>query len=285
MLRVGPQPKFGVALAIFVASYFLVSISSGIALWRMPKPAPGWPHANGTNAVLPDVGFDLVPYMGHLLCETKSIFIGLPTFILLSLMASTLLLCLCSRRRSEIAIRFMLVESVLLLLRSLSIVLTALTNPDPRCANCQYGCPSSLIGAIKMTVSRFPFWSCGDLVFSGHTVEFVLCACVWMSYCKVRFLQLAAACTALLGAATLIGCRYHYSIDVFVALLLSHVLWSGYPYLLNFHHHRAPLIFRATARYVQWLNGCDIPAARAAAAYDHERQPLVVAAGAAEVFI
>jgi hypothetical protein len=61
MMRIGPQPKFGTSLAIFVASYVTVSVSSGVALWRMPKPAPGWPHINGTNAVLPDIGFDSVP--------------------------------------------------------------------------------------------------------------------------------------------------------------------------------------------------------------------------------
>lgn len=290
MLRIGPQPKFGAVFAIFVASYAMVSVSSGVALWRMPKPAPGWPHSNGSNAVLPDIGFDLVPYAGHLLCDTKSIFIGLPTFSLLILMTSTLLLCLCSRRRSEIAVRFMLVESALLLLRSLSIVLTGLTNPDPRCANCQYGCPSSLIDAIKMTISRFPFWSCGDLVFSGHTVEFVLCACVWASYCKARCLTLTAATVAVLGTSSLIGCRYHYSIDVFMALLLSQLIWSSYPYLLNYNfcNHRAPVIFRAAARCVQHLNGCGVcdPRAPAASAlYDHEWQPLVAAASAPNVFI
>jgi hypothetical protein len=69
---------------------------------------------------------------------TKGIFIGLPTLILGVYMSSTMLLALCSRSRSEIIMRFMLVESALLLLRSISITLTALSNPDPRCANCQY---------------------------------------------------------------------------------------------------------------------------------------------------
>jgi hypothetical protein len=286
MLRVGPQPKFGIAFAFFVVSYAIVSVSSGIALWRMPKPAPGWPHHNGTNAVLPDVGFDSLPYLGHLLCDTKSIFIGLPTMILLFLMSSTLLLCLCSRRRSEIFIRCMIVESALLLLRSVSIVLTGLTNPDPRCANCQYGCPSSLIDAIKMTISRFPFWSCGDLVFSGHTVEFVLSACIWLSYCKSRFLRLIAASTACLGVASLVGCRYHYSIDVFMALLLSYLVWSSYPYLLNLHDQRAPFSFKAAARCLQWLNGCHASGIRCAVADDdHERRPLVASASASDVFI
>ena len=137
MLRVGPDPKFGASFAVFVTSYVIVSICSGVALWRMPKPAPGWPVVNGTNAVLPDVGFNSVPYLGRLMCATDSIFIGLPTFIVLLFMTATMIMSLCSRRRAEIIIRFMLVESALLLMRSLSIMLTGLTNPDPRCANCQ----------------------------------------------------------------------------------------------------------------------------------------------------
>ncbi len=287
MLRIGPHPKFATALAIFVASYVIVSISSGVALWRMPKPAPGWPHTSGTNAVLPDVGFELVPYSGHLLCATKSIFIGLPTFILITFMLFTLLLSLCCRRRSEIIMRFMLVESALLFLRSISITLTALTNPDPRCANCQYGCPSSLFHAITMTLSRFPFWSCGDLVFSGHTVEFTLAACIWSSYCKSRFLRFSAVCTAMLGVVSLIGCRYHYTIDIFVAFVLSYLLWSAYPFLLNLSvsDSHAPWVFKAAARCVQWLNGCKPPGASIVVALDHERQPLVAAATTADFWI
>jgi hypothetical protein len=284
MLRVGPKPKFTVSFAIFVASYVIVSISSGVALWRMPKPAPGWPHTTGTNAVLPDLGFDTVPYFGHLLCATKSIFIGLPTLILVVYMSSTALLALCSRSRSEIIMRFMLVESALLLLRSISITLTALTNPDPRCANCQYGCPGNIFDAIKMTLRRFPFWSCGDLVFSGHTVEFTLSALVWLSYCKIRFLRFSAACTAIVGVTSLIGCRYHYSVDIFIAFVLSYLVWSAYPFLLNLSDGSAPLLFRAAARCVRWLNGCHPPSAYSAA-HDHERQPLVAAAIRPEIWI
>ena len=287
MLRVGPAPKFGISFFIFAASYAIVSVSSGVALWRMPKPSPGWPHHNGTNAVLPDLGFDVLPFMGHLLCYTKSVFIGLPTFILVTFMMSTLIFSLCSRRRAEIVVRFMLVESALLLLRSISIVLTGLTNPDPRCANCEYGCPSSLIDAIKMTLARFPFWSCGDLVFSGHTVEFVTAACIWSSYCKSRALRFSAAAVALVGVVSLIGCRYHYSIDIFIAALLSYLVWSAYPYLLNFNdaRARAPAGFRTAARCVQWLNGCNI-SDKLSAAYDNdERQPLVGAASSNAFFI
>jgi hypothetical protein len=138
-----------------------------------------------------------------------------------------------------------------------------------------FGCPSSLVAAIKMTMSRFPFWSCGDLVFSGHTVELVLSACIWTSYCKSRFLRLLAIATALLGVTSLLGCRYHYSIDVFTALLLSYLVWSAYPYLLNFSDNRAPFVFSAAARCVQYLNGCKSQRVLAAEAHDYERQPLV----------
>ena len=138
-----------------------------------------------------------------------------------------------------------------------------------------YGCPSSLLAAVKMTMARFPFWSCGDLVFSGHTVELVVSACIWSSYCKSRVLRFSAICTALLGTTALVGCRYHYSIDVFLAFLLSYLVWSAYPYLLNFNHHHAPIIFSAAARCVQYLNGCESPCVYAPEACDYERQPLV----------
>ena len=138
-----------------------------------------------------------------------------------------------------------------------------------------YGCPSSLLAAVKMTMARFPFWSCGDLVFSGHTVELVVSACIWSSYCKSRVLRFSAICTALLGTTALVGCRYHYSIDVFLAFLLSYLVWSAYPYLLNFSHNRAPFVFSAAARCVQCLNGCKSQRTLAAEAFDHERQPLV----------
>ena len=71
------------SLLFFAFSFILTDVVSGICMWRMPKPSPGWPPLpNQSHPVLPDLGFLILPY---------SDMANLPTNILLVLMLATIL--------------------------------------------------------------------------------------------------------------------------------------------------------------------------------------------------
>jgi hypothetical protein len=171
-----PVKAILVATGFFIISFLLNDVMGGVAMYRMPKPAYGWPRRPELpNPVLPDLGFDLLPECGS---------VSIPTNILLFLMAITATrFLLFDRQRFEIYCRFFVCDAVLLLFRSITIVATSLNNPSPDCYNCgQAACPPTLWGCILLTLSKFPFFSCGDMMFSGHTVHFALCALTWSYY-------------------------------------------------------------------------------------------------------
>lgn len=71
-----------------------------------------------------------------------------------------------------------------------------------------------------------PGQTCGDMMYSGHTVAFVLAALSW------RDLELGpggmgvqAACA--LGMVSLVVLRVHYTVDVLVAAALTVSRWDG----------------------------------------------------------
>ena len=76
---------------------------------------------------------------------------------------------------------------------------------------------------------------CGDLIFSGHTLFFLIAVLVTLSYLRVRYVQragqllLLCVCLPLFVAATVATSR-HYTVDVLVALFVTTMLW------LQSHH-------------------------------------------------
>ena len=104
-------------------------------------------------------------------------------------------------------------------------------------------CPQSLVESIWLTMQKFPLFDCGDLIFSGHTVHFLLCAFIWDESGwglrrRAKKLALNGVWRVLLwvyvigGVCTLIMCRFHYSVDVVVGGYISFLVWKYYDYLL-----------------------------------------------------
>eukprot|EP00163_Fabomonas_tropica_P017634 TRINITY_DN3132_c0_g1_i3.p1 TRINITY_DN3132_c0_g1~~TRINITY_DN3132_c0_g1_i3.p1 ORF type:complete len:141 (-),score=12.31 TRINITY_DN3132_c0_g1_i3:354-776(-) len=66
------------------------------------------------------------------------------------------------------------------------------------------------VSVQMLTLSKFPFFSCGDLMFSGHTVHYILMALIWTTYYagenKKRVLTAYWAVT-LFGVSTLLSMR------------------------------------------------------------------------------
>lgn len=89
--------------------------------------------------------------------------------------------------------------------------------------------------AIVKTISTFPTKSCGNLMFSGHTM-FLTLFCIF----EFRYLQLNRICRVMslaktgFGIYSIIACRSHYTIDVVISLLLTNLVFQVY---INSHVH------------------------------------------------
>ncbi|KAI7874502.1 hypothetical protein K492DRAFT_41059 [Lichtheimia hyalospora FSU 10163] len=96
--------------------------------------------------------------------------------------------------------------------RIATVAITSL--PDPR-AGCEM--------VTNQIWTKISAHKCGDCMFSGHTVLFVICACVWMTYppCNQRFARIVISTIiwllVLAGSAIVIMNRAHYTVDVLVA--------------------------------------------------------------------
>lgn len=160
--------------------------------------------------------------------------------------------------------RFAICDGILMLMRGTTgsilhsspyplilVAVTSLNNPWPQCYECGIdgGCPETLFECVSYTVSRFPFvlfppldmliltmqYDCGDLIFSGHTVHFLLTFYSWISYRARAFKVVSSrfpffvdklislqieiilnAFAALFGISMLLSCRFHYTIDIVV---------------------------------------------------------------------
>jgi hypothetical protein len=69
--------------------------------------------------------------------------------------------------------------------------------------------------------------TCGDMMFSGHTVPFVLVALSWRDLDLGPGGCVYAACA--LGLASLVVLRLHYTIDVLVGMALTALQWNVAP--------------------------------------------------------
>lgn len=86
-----------------------------------------------------------------------------------------------------------------------------------------------------MMIEHFPLKLCGGLIYSGHTCYFTLCAELWRRYSTSKFMVPAIWSTAAVGLYVLVSCRYHYTVDIILALaiaLMACVLYHGQVRLL-----------------------------------------------------
>ncbi|KAI9137802.1 PAP2 superfamily C-terminal-domain-containing protein [Paraphysoderma sedebokerense] len=179
--------------------------------------------------ILPDLGHDYVPHLDIPF---------LPDYFIISLGVATVILISKHQHRLGILRRFFYVHGTLLLFRSLTIISTTLPDPQKKC---------SLPRIERGLFDSFnPFFSdtCGDLVFSGHTVVLTLLTMIWEDYGpKKWYIQRIVQLDACLGILSLLSTRYHYTIDVIIAFYLARRGWKWYVLIFSmFIHFIAHLI-------------------------------------------
>lgn len=117
---------------------------------------------------------------------------------------SVLLFTLASKWRFTILRRTALAYGIIMACRCLTVPATFPPDPSPVCAHRQH--PEGT--------------TCGDLIFSGHTVAFLMSAFVVSKYTKPNWLEAGTWAFTTCGLLAVVTSRLHYTRDVVTAILV-----------------------------------------------------------------
>ena len=115
-------------------------------------------------------------------------------------------------------------DAMVYLIRTTTVGVTGLPQPDPRCQPFQYE-TVTYVEAIKYVMIRgYSFGACGDLIFSGHVACTLVCVAILHNHDYLNGVMAYAVTIllALLSMVFVISCRSHYTVD---AVLAIHVVY------------------------------------------------------------
>lgn len=218
-----------------------------------------WAHfAEGGNKPLPDIGFILLPRLS--ISHLPDVWNGV-------IVIGTLLpVMMFHPDRVKILRRFAAIQGTCFLLRSVTILVTILPNPYDTCANSSSDQEIPFIEAFKVMLGMRV--TCGDVLYSGHAANFTLMALVWQEYghSYVRskhgrqqhvldhslvaddqqehteysaewytsiFFPRMFWGIAVVGYLIIIACRFHYTVDVVVAIVVVAKQWGLYHMIIR----------------------------------------------------
>jgi len=118
-----------------------------------------------------------------------------------------------------------------MLLRTTTLSLTSMPNPNPKCfdesvAPIEY---TGYDGSVFKTIHSGATKSCGNLMFSGHTM-FLTMLYLFENKHKIvpRKLVFLSFVKTAAGYYYIISCRSHYTIDVWISCLITNMTFQLY---------------------------------------------------------
>lgn len=196
-------------VVIWGLSYYFMNVFANIASSRSVS--------NKEQKILPDWGFEVIPRTNQLwLTDLFDALMFIPTVLLI----------IFSKRPIFLMNRALLTSLACNLMRMTTM--TATSCIDPR-ENCQI--------VTTNIFTTFALHRCGDCMYSGHTIVFVICALVWNSYApKNIFGYLARIFFWLLsvaGGLIIISNRAHYTSDILLAYYVCIGAWYTIGYAIR----------------------------------------------------
>lgn len=211
--------------ALFMCFNFLATtVSLSITHERVPNQDP-----------LPDIVLDFFRYQNWALTASE---------VLLSIQTVTaVLICIFHKHRFIVLRRLCLILGLLYGYRAITMFVTVLP-----ISNTHYECDPKLsesgqtltvlivlkravkiLSGFGLTMNGHHVY-CGDFIFSGHTMIFLLCYLVIIEYTskKLYILHWLAWINAITGVTLLLMARGHYSIDCIIAYWITTRLWYIY---------------------------------------------------------
>ena len=167
------------------------------------------------NTPLPDIYHGVLPISLREWHEYSDWFPALPLMLFIIL------------DKFKNAVDFLMMVGILYLIRVISFSLTVLPPPDPNCKCDWEEKPKTLLRKVLNLIYQE---GCADLIFSGHT-SIMLMSTLFIIYyyfpnnLLVKFLLVLFN---IFGCMVIIATRLHYSVDVFMATIITTLLF--------FHH-------------------------------------------------
>lgn len=209
--------RLGASLLIFFVTLIFVITVNINAHMRFPQQMPP----------LPDLGHDLLPDL------SDPPYVHLPDYIIMLHGICAFTVAFLHRRRFVVLRRTLVIYSMLMLVRAFCILTTSL--PEP-CAHCRPECKNYRPSGIRDHMTNvfngvFPATtSCGDYMFSGHTVFMTICSLIVSHYTPptMQWFQRLHWTATYIGLLSIVATRLHYTIDVAIALILTISFWQFY---------------------------------------------------------
>jgi len=205
---------------------YIMSVMAVVSGMRYPKNLPD----------LPDLGFEILPVLDY---QQTTI----PNTLLLLALVGTLVRALFHDKGATIIRRFLVVHGTTALLRCVCLAGTSYPDPNRLCVN--YHPPSTTSLFWQETVVHRGFLTCGDLMFSGHTLVYILIALLWHKY-FTRPEKVVVWILMIFAAISLVATRMHYTDDVLIAVYIAVTSWYLY------HHFAEPSV-RKKNFIMDWL--------------------------------
>ncbi|CAG0919378.1 unnamed protein product [Notodromas monacha] len=219
--------KLFIACCYFLMSTWVTAVVMVVVHDRVPDME--------THPPLPDIVLDNVPLMPWAFPMSE---------VCASLLSMiSLLVLILHKHRFVIMRRFFALTGTIFLLRCVTMLITSLSVPGKH-LSCKARDPSGDL-MVKFW-QAYEIWrgagmslqgvrSCGDYMFSGHTVALTLLNFFITEYTNRRmyFLHTMAWLLNMFGIFFILAAHEHYSIDVFIAFYISSRLFLYYHTLAN----------------------------------------------------
>mmetsp|Transcript_34586 Transcript_34586/g.44133 ORF Transcript_34586/g.44133 Transcript_34586/m.44133 type:complete len:407 (+) Transcript_34586:155-1375(+) len=246
-------------LFVFVGLY-VNAVASVIAGYRTPHTQILSLDGAVTHQVtLPDLGHDLWAAVLNWLDHQRDYidFHSLPDKMLEHLGKATLLFMLLHPKRLMIIRRVAVILGILCFCRATTVSVTTLPDASPTCHaqffnetgfyKSQPIFPKAFIRGWIFLMAPDEHITCGDMIFSGHTTLLVLCTLIFRKYFRAKKIRTKIIfrsfhiphvfCTlfnwivsmySMVAIALIVGTRFHYTLDVLIAMFLTYFIFSNY---------------------------------------------------------
>lgn len=216
-----------------IAGFFIIVILQNMAQ-QYPDSQPEYPEECQT---LSDLGFDIIPFIGVTwLSESGSDLNSVADIWIVTSIVITVLLFLFVFPYPQLLFRrFLICYGSVFALRALTVMATVYPRLPFKSENFVSSNPlwgAFLILAGARTTAR-------DMMFSGHTSGFILCASFVSHYTSSRLFAIIFWVYNVLGALSLIAVREHYTADVLVAVIISRLIFFLYHVVIEYVPVRA----------------------------------------------
>lgn len=207
--------KFLFSIAFFMGCATFMSIFGDAQAWhRMPIYDT---IEEAKSHILRDLGHELIPYT----CDASFIRRNIQTTVILFSLPAFLIRCYFLKNGIQYVNKFLFIAGIMMLLRTITMISTSYPNPNPQCYDESINA-ISYSDAILQTITSFPPRSCGNLMFSGHTMFLTLLFCFeTRALYTSLYYKIVSFGKTVLGLYFIIACRSHYTADVVVSISVT----------------------------------------------------------------